>query len=177
MNRLFAPWRIEWVEREEDDFDGCIFCVLPERDDDEENLVVARSTHSYVMLNNYPYNPGHVMVVPYQHSGRYDGFDDEVLLDHARLKARTFRAMEEAFDPDGYNTGLNLGEGSGGSIKDHLHTHIVPRWIGDTNYLPVTADTKVIVEAVEESYGKLRQGFLGLADAEIDGDGAVEFLD
>lgn len=161
MDRVFAPWRIEWVERADpDEEEGCVFCRLPEEDDDRENLVVARADKSYVMLNNYPYNPGHAMVVPYEHENEYESLDNETLLDHARLKQLTFRATRRAFEPDGFNTGLNLGSGSGGSVKGHLHTHVVPRWRGDTNFMPVTADTKVIVEKLEDSYEKLRAAFL-----------------
>ncbi|MDY6779387.1 MAG: HIT domain-containing protein [Halobacteria archaeon] len=176
MERLFAPWRIEWVKRDGEEgksTDGCVFCEFVEGDD-RDNLVVARNERSYVVLNNYPYNPGHVMVVPHDHTGDYAALDDETLLDHGRLKAATFEAMRRAFDPDGFNTGLNLGTGSGGSIDDHLHTHVVPRWVGDTNFLPVTSDTKVIVEEIERSYDNLHEAFAGMDGAEVDGDdGAV----
>lgn len=178
MDRLFAPWRIEWIEREDrnPDVDECVFCELPDRDDDRESLIVARSQHTFVMLNNYPYNPGHVMVIPYRHTGSYAALPDAVLLDHARLKGRTFDALAAAFDPDGYNAGLNLGSGSGGSISDHIHTHVVPRWQGDTNFMPVIGDTKVIVEAVTDTYDALRSTFAG--DPQSTGEcstGAIEF--
>jgi ATP adenylyltransferase len=160
MDQLFAPWRIEWVTRDADDVDGCPFCLLPDREDDRESRIVARSDHAFVVLNNYPYNPGHAMVVPYRHDGDYGALDDAELLDHARLKARTLDALAAAFDPDGYNTGLNLGgQAAGGSIDDHLHTHVVPRWAGDTNFMAVTADTTVIVEAIEDSYDRLHEAF------------------
>lgn len=161
MERLFAPWRIEWIEREDKnpDIDRCIFCELPERDADREYRIVARNEHAYVMLNNYPYNPGHVMVIPQVHTGSFEDLPEEVLEAHARLKARTFEAMSEAFAPDGFNAGLNLGQGAGGSIDDHLHTHIVPRWEADTNFMPVVADTKVIVQAVDETYERLHSAF------------------
>jgi ATP adenylyltransferase len=100
------------------------------------------------------------MVIPHAHTGEYRGLDDEVLLDHARLKQRTFDAIEDALDPDAFNAGLNLGGGAaGGSIDDHLHTHVVPRWAGDTNFMPVVADTQVIVEAVDDTYDRLRAAF------------------
>jgi len=178
MDQLFAPWRIEWVTRDDDgDVEGCPFCVLPDRDDDRTSRIVARSDHAFVVLNNYPYNPGHAMVIPYAHEGDYRALDDAVLLDHARLKGRTFDAMDAAFDPDGYNAGLNLGDGAaGGSIDDHLHTHVVPRWEGDTNFMPVLSDTTVIVEAVDETYDRLREAFAALPDTTVPGDDrAVEF--
>ena len=172
MDQLFAPWRIEWIRREERnaDVDGCVFCALPERGADRECRIVARSEHAYVLLNNYPYNPGHAMVIPHRHTGEYGALSDDELLDHARLKARTFDALEAAFDPDGFNAGLNLGEGSGGSIAEHLHTHVVPRWEGDTNFMPVTADTKVIVEAVEDTYVGLRAAFADQDGTTVEGE-------
>ncbi|MFB6284799.1 MAG: HIT domain-containing protein [Halobacteria archaeon] len=177
MEEIFAPWRIEWVRREIDTPDGCIFCIFRDEDleEDRENLVVARGNHSYVMLNRHPYNPGHAMVVPDRHTGSYDELDDEELLDHARMKQRTFRALRSSFEPDGFNTGLNLGSGSGGSIDDHIHTHVVPRWNGDTNFMATTADTKVIVQQIKESYDELREGFAELERAEDDKEGALIF--
>lgn len=177
MDQVFAPWRIEWIEREDaGESDECVFCELPGRDEDRESRIVARSEHAFVLLNNYPYNPGHLMVIPYVHTGEYTELTDEELLDHARLKQRTFDALTAAFDPSGFNAGLNLGQGSGGSIDDHLHTHVVPRWEGDTNFMPVIGDTKVIVEALEDSYDRLHEAFATLDGATERGpDDAVSF--
>ncbi|MFC6719339.1 HIT family protein [Natrialbaceae archaeon GCM10025810] len=179
MEQVFAPWRIEWIRREEKnpDVDECVFCELPERDDDRENLIVARSERAFVMLNNYPYNPGHAMVIPRAHTGDYADLGDDDLLDHARLKRRTFRALEEAMEPDGFNAGLNLGEGAGGSIGDHLHTHVVPRWGGDTNFMPVLSDTSVIVEALEETYDRVHAAFAGQEGATVPDEGTAVFLE
>ena len=174
MDQVFAPWRIEWVEREGDgEFEGCVFCELPARDEDEAHNLVARSERAYVLLNNYPYNPGHVMVIPHRHTGTYSDLPEEVLLDHARLKQRTFDVLEEAFGPDGFNAGLNLGDGAGGSVDDHLHTHVVPRWEGDTNFMPVTSDTKVIVEALDDTYERLHEAFAAQEGATVPDEGAV----
>jgi ATP adenylyltransferase len=176
MDQLFAPWRIEWVERDGGEIDGCPFCVLPDREDAREALVVAESERSFVLLNNYPYNPGHVMVIPRRHTGSYDALDDAELLDHARLKQRTMTALEAAFGADGVNAGLNLGDATGGSIDDHLHTHVVPRWEGDTNFMPVVADTSVVVEAVDDTYDRLHDAFADLPGATRRGeDRAVAF--
>jgi ATP adenylyltransferase len=182
MDQVFAPWRIEWVEREggHDDVEGCVFCAFADQDrdcdSDRDRRVVARSERCYVLLNNYPYNPGHVMVIPHAHTGDYRELDETVLLDHARLKQRTFDALDDALGPDAYNAGLNLGGGAaGGSIDDHLHTHVVPRWAGDTNFMPVVADTQVIVEAVEDTYERLHEAFAGQDGATVCGEGhAVE---
>ena len=179
MDQVFAPWRIEWVERDadEDAIDGCPFCVLPEREGDRASRIVARSERAFVLLNNYPYNPGHVMVIPRVHESEFPALDDATLLDHARLKQRTMRALDGAFDPDGLNAGMNLGgDAAGGSIDDHLHTHIVPRWGGDTNFMPVISDTKVIVEALEDTWERLRDAFAEQEGARVGGDDeAVRF--
>ncbi|CCQ32184.1 Histidine triad protein [Halorhabdus tiamatea SARL4B] len=179
MDQVFAPWRIEWVERsgKNPDVEECVFCELPEWDDDRENRLLAENDHAYVLLNNYPYNPGHAMVIPRAHSGAYGDLDDAALLDHAHLKQRTIDAMDAAFDPDGYNVGLNLGgSAAGGSIDDHLHTHVVPRWSGDNNFMAVISDTKVIVEALEDSYDRLHDAFADQSGATVtDSDDAVSF--
>ncbi|SEW21417.1 HIT family protein [Natrinema salifodinae] len=178
MDQVFAPWRIEWIRRDEGnpDIEDCVFCELPAFDDDREHLIVARSEHAFVMLNNYPYNPGHAMVIPHVHTGDYTDLDDAVLLDHARLKQRAFDALEVALEPDGFNAGLNLGDGAGGSIDDHLHTHVVPRWQGDTNFMPVLSDTSVIVEALEETYDRVRDAFAAQEGATVpDEESAVVF--
>jgi len=169
MDQIVAPWRIEWVEREDKnvELEGCPFCVLPDQDDDRSNLVVARSDHSFVLLNNYPYNPGHTMVIPRRHVGAYEALPDDEILDHARLKQVTLRALKSGLDPDGFNTGMNLGEGAGGSIGDHIHTHIVPRWRGDTNFMPVIGETSVIVEAVADTYDRLHEGFAAQPEATV----------
>ena len=173
MDQLFAPWRIEWIEREEKnpDIEECVFCELPDRTADRENLLVARSDHAIVLLNNYPYNPGHTMVIPRVHTGDYADLEEAVLLDHARLKQRTFRALEAALEPDGFNAGLNLGEGAGGSIGDHLHTHVVPRWHGDTNFMPVLGETSVIVEALEDTYDRVHDAFASQEGTTVPGEG------
>ncbi|AXR83193.1 HIT family protein [Natrarchaeobaculum sulfurireducens] len=178
MEQVFAPWRIEWIKRADKNPDvvDCVFCELPEQDDDRENLIVARSERAFVMLNNYPYNPGHAMVIPRVHTGEYGDLTDEQLLEHARLKQRTFDALEVALEPDGFNAGLNLGDGAGGSIGDHLHTHVVPRWQGDTNFMPVLSDTSVIVEALSETYERVHAAFADQEGATVpDTESAVVF--
>jgi len=174
MDELFAPWRIEWVERDGNEgIDGCPFCVLPNREDARAANVLATSEHAYVILNNYPYNPGHAMVVPRAHTGEFEALDEATLLDHARLKQRTIGAFEAGLGPDGVNAGLNLGDASGGSIDGHLHTHMVPRWAGDTNFMPVCSDTKVVVEAVDDTYERLHDAFVDQQGATVGEHGAV----
>jgi ATP adenylyltransferase len=113
------------------------------------------------------------MVIPRPHTGEYPALDEEVLLDHARLKQRTIEALEGAFNPDGVNAGLNLGDASGGSVDGHLHTHLIPRWSGDTNFMPIVSDTKVIVQALEESYEQLHEAFLEEPNAQVSESGSV----
>jgi len=178
MEQVFAPWRIEWVERDEKNPDvDCVFCELPAAGVDRDNRVVARNEHAYVLLNNAPYSPGHAMVIPYEHTGDYRDLESDVLLAHAQLKQRTFDALEAALDPDAFNAGLNLGGGpAGGSIEDHLHTHVVPRWEGDTNFMPVVSDTQVIVEAIDDTFDRLYDAFAEQQGATISEEGAaVEF--
>jgi ATP adenylyltransferase len=171
MEQIFAPWRIDWVERDPEEkqtIDGCPFCVLPERDADRESRIVARSEHSFALLNNYPYNPGHLMIIPYRHVGDYTDLTETELLDHARLKQVAIDALHDGLGPDGLNMGMNSGKGAGGSIDDHLHTHLVPRWEGDTNFMPVIGETNVIVEAVDDTYERLHAGFAAQSGAIVD---------
>jgi len=161
MDQVFAPWRIEWVEREDqNEAYDCVFCALPDEQTDRENYLLARGEHAFVMLNNYPYNPGHAMVIPYEHTGEYRDLDEQSLLAKERLVQRTIDALDAAMAPDGYNVGYNLGDtAAGGSIGDHLHAHVLPRWNGDTNFMPTISDTKVIVEAVTDTYDRLHEAF------------------
>ncbi|MFP4590117.1 MAG: HIT family protein [Halobacteriales archaeon] len=172
MDQLFAPWRIEWVTRDRgDDFEGCVFCAFRDDEADRENLVVARGERAFVLLNNYPYNPGHVMVIPHDHTGRLETLPDAAMASHAGVLRSTLAALREAMAPDGFNVGYNLGDvAAGGSIGDHVHAHVVPRWSGDTNFMPVVSDTKVVVEALESTYDRLRGAFADLEGARDPGD-------
>jgi ATP adenylyltransferase len=176
MEQVFAPWRIDWVERTDrnEEFEDCVFCEIPDREADREWGLLARGEHAYALLNNYPYNPGHTMVIPYDHGGDYRALDDESLLGKERLLGRVLDAMEAGLAPDGYNVGYNLGGGpAGGSIDDHVHAHVVPRWAGDTNFMPVVSDTTVIVEAVAETYDRLHEAMADQEGVTAEGDGAV----
>jgi ATP adenylyltransferase len=179
MDQVFAPWRIDWVKREDRnaEFDDCVLCELPAAGADREHRVVARTDRAYVLLNNYPYSPGHAMVVPHDHTGDLRDLDEATTLATAHLRNRTLDALEAALGPDGFNVGLNLGGGAaGGSIDDHVHTHIVPRWAGDTNFMPVLSDTQVIVEALADTYDRLHEAFADLEGAVVEGeDAAVRF--
>ena len=163
MKRLWAPWRMEYIKSVQDDDQECIFCQKPKQTDYKENLIVYRSDQSFVIMNKFPYNNGHLMVVPYNHESDLTKFNDEVLLDIQHLLQLSIQALNETMNPHGFNIGINLGRSAGAGIDDHLHYHIVPRWNGDTNYMPVLAGTKVISEALEDSWQKLHTSFKKLS--------------
>jgi ATP adenylyltransferase len=143
---------------------GCIFCDLPAQEGEEadrRNLVVHRSPHSFAILNRYPYNSGHLMVVPRQHLSALEDLPPEPFADLHQELARALAAVKRAYRPEGMNLGMNLGRVGGAGIADHLHWHVVPRWIGDTNFMPVIGDVRVVPEALDEAWGRLRAAFAG----------------
>jgi len=157
MNRIWSPWRMEYIQGEKPE--GCIFCDKPQEQGDLENLILYRGTHCYVMLNRYPYNNGHLMVIPYQHVDTPRHLPPEALAEMMTLVNTSLEVLEEAMHPDGYNVGMNLGASAGAGIKDHVHMHVVPRWTGDTSFMPVIGDTRVIVESLRACYDKLKPCF------------------
>ncbi|MFH1017581.1 MAG: HIT domain-containing protein [Pseudomonadota bacterium] len=158
MKSLWAPWRIRFI-LENLTRSGCVFCSLPKNDEDRKNLILARSRHAFVIMNKYPYNSGHLMVVPYRHTSELSALPDEVLTDMHLLIRDSIEALKEGLKPQGFNVGMNLGEAGGAGIRDHLHYHVVPRWNGDTNYMPVIGETKVLPESLEETYARLVEAF------------------
>ncbi|ASJ12195.1 HIT family protein [Thermococcus thioreducens] len=154
MKIMWAPWRIEYIRSPK--HDGCIFCDFPKENRDRERLILYRGKHAFVIMNNYPYNPGHVMIAPYRHVGRWEDLTDEELLEIMKLSQLMIKALKKTMNPHGFNMGVNLGRVAGAGIDDHVHLHIVPRWNGDTNFMPVIADTKVIPESLEEAYEELK---------------------
>jgi ATP adenylyltransferase len=153
VKQLWAPWRLEYVAAA-DEQEGCVFC-LAEAGDDEERLVVHRGERAFVLLNKFPYASGHLMVAPKRHVGDLGGLDDEEALEIHRLAVRGLAVLAETFGPQGHNLGWNLGRIAGAGIVDHVHMHVVPRWAGDTNFMPVLADVKVLPEALAETRRKL----------------------
>ncbi len=153
MKQLWAPWRLEYVAAA-DEQEGCVFC-LAEAGDDEERLVVHRGERAFVLLNKFPYASGHLMVAPKRHLGDLGELEDEEALEIHRLAVQGLAALAETFGPQGYNLGWNLGRIAGAGIVDHVHMHVVPRWAGDTNFMPVLADVKVLPEALVETRRKL----------------------
>jgi len=153
VKQLWAPWRLEYIAAA-DEQEGCVFC-LAERGDDEERLVVHRGERAFVLLNRYPYASGHLMVAPRRHVGEFGELDDDEALEVHRLAGQGMAALAETFAPQGYNVGWNLGRIAGAGIVDHVHLHVVPRWAGDTNFMPVLADVKVLPEHLSETRRKL----------------------
>ena len=158
--RLWSPWRMEYIRAAgAEDAEGCIFCDLPPQDDDEKNLILARGEHAFVILNRFPYNAGHLMVAPNRHEGEYEDLSEDEVLEVHRLLQRAIRALKEEMEPHGFNVGMNLGRVAGAGIPGHLHWHVVPRWGGDTNFMPVVGGTKVLPELLEETRDRLAARF------------------
>jgi ATP adenylyltransferase len=155
--KLWAPWRMEYITRSKSD--ECIFCTKKSATDDRNNLVLHRSDKAFVLMNLYPYNNAHLMIAPYLHVDNIHELDEVTRSEIMELSEASMRVLEEALIPDGFNMGANIGSAAGAGIKDHVHFHVVPRWIGDTNFMPVLGHTKVLVEGLLESYDKLKPLF------------------
>ena len=157
MEQLWAPWRIKYIEIAKQE--GCILCDKPREDNDELNYILYRGQKNFIIMNSYPYNAGHLMVAPYRHVAALDELTDDELREHFEMVSRSLKVLKQVFNPDGFNIGINMGKVAGAGIDKHIHSHIVPRWLGDSNFMPVTADTKVINEALAETYQKLNGRF------------------
>ncbi len=160
MDQLWAPWRLAYVANPKEQAklekaDDCFICRSVAAANDRENLLLFRSDLSVVMLNRFPYNNGHLLVAPREHKGRPDELSPEQLLDLQLVLRKMLAAIEKCITPDGFNVGLNLGKVAGAGLPGHLHWHIVPRWNGDTNFMPVISDTKVIVQSLDALYDVL----------------------
>jgi ATP adenylyltransferase len=158
--RIWAPWRLAYVKDASKDSDeGCIFCTAPAQNDDRATLIVHRGERCFVILNKFPYTNGHLMVAPYEHLATLPELDAETVAELMALAQRAIVVLDDAYDPQGYNAGLNQGRVAGAGFEGHIHLHVVPRWAGDTNYMPVLADTKVMPQSLEESYDALAAKF------------------
>lgn len=157
MDRLYSPWRSQYIDGLEN-FEGCFLCKAVEEKDDEKNLVLYRGKKAFVILNLYPYNAGHLMVCPYQHIGDFAQVDIETLYEISELTQRMVKLLKTVLKPDGFNIGYNLGKSAGAGLESHIHNHIVPRWVGDTNFMPVLGETRVISYDLKETYMKLKEG-------------------
>jgi ATP adenylyltransferase len=154
---LWAPWRLEYVQAADEEA-GCIFCLAAEGDD-EERLVVRRGRRAFALLNKFPYSSGHLMVAPLRHTGELGGLDEEEVVEIHALATAAMEALGALYRPDGYNLGWNVGRVAGAGIVDHVHLHVVPRWSGDTNFMPVLADVKVLPEHLLETRRRLSEAW------------------
>ena len=157
MERIWAPWRMQYIQIEKPE--GCILCEKPEQNKDALNYILYRGDKNFIILNSYPYNPGHLMVASYRHVTSLEELTEEERHEHFEIVTRSIRVLRQVFNPGGFNIGINVGKAAGAGIEDHVHTHIVPRWQGDTNFMPVLSDIRVLPEALAETYKKLEGKF------------------
>ena len=160
MDHLWAPWRLPYITTPKPTTaaDECFICRGLAEADDRANLIARRTPHSVVVLNRFPYNNGHLLIAPRAHKAGLGDLDDGELLDGLKTIQAVLRALDALMQPQGYNVGLTLGKAAGAGLPGHLHWHVVPRWVGDTNFMPVTGDTRVIVQSLETLYDLLRPG-------------------
>jgi ATP adenylyltransferase len=159
---MWAPWRMVYVSAEHDEvYDGptCVFCRLPASADDARSYILHRSERCFVVLNLYPYNNGHMMVIPFAHVAALTDLDDATTAEMMRLVSLSQRVLTDAMHPHGFNVGINQGQAAGAGIADHVHMHVVPRWSGDTNFMPALGDVRVMPQHLDDTYTALRGGF------------------
>ena len=155
MDQLWAPWRMGYVQSVDKKDEGCIFCTKPASREDRHNLILHRGKHVFVVLNLFPYNNGHLMVIPYRHTADILTLPAETVAELWRVLCRGKEALSAAFHPDGFNIGMNIGRIAGAGIDQHVHMHLVPRWNGDTNFMPVVGRTKVLSQGIGDTYDQL----------------------
>lgn len=154
MDKLWAPWRIEYIKNITK---GCFLCAALKSKSMEKVLVIEKNDTAFTIMNRFPYNSGHLMIAPVRHIGEYEHLNNQEIVDIHRLLVRAMQAMKKIFHPQGYNVGMNLGEVAGAGVKGHVHVHIVPRWQGDTNFMPILADTKVVIESLDNTYKSFKR--------------------
>lgn len=158
--RIWAPWRLAYVkDASKDSEQECIFCTKPEQGEDEANLIVHRGERCFVILNLFPYTNGHLMVAPYEHVAALPALPAETTAEMMALAQRAMTVLEDVYSPHGYNVGFNQGRVAGAGVEHHIHMHVVPRWGGDTNFMPVLADTRVMPQSLEQSFAALAGRF------------------
>ena len=153
MKQLWAPWRIEYILSPKEG--ECIFCEYPQKNDDRQSLILYRGRLCYVMMNKFPYNGGHLMVVPFRHTSELEGLEDEIACELMTLTRLSMACISKVMRPEGFNAGLNIGKAAGAGIEEHLHMHIVPRWAGDGSFMAVLDEVHVIPEHLLATYDKL----------------------
>lgn len=153
MKHIWAPWRIQYIQAPKPK--ACILCEKPAETSDEANYILYRGRTNYIMLNSYPYNPAHLMVIPYRHVASLEDMTEEERHENTDIVARSVVILRQVFNPTGFNIGVNIGKTAGAGIDGHVHTHIVPRWQGDTNFVTVVGDIRVVPQALADTYKKL----------------------
>ena len=162
MKRIWAPWRIEYIRKKDEK--GCIFCDKPKMNDRNE-LILSRGESVFTLMNLYPYTNGHLMVSPFRHIDSFHNLEQSEKMEILEQIDQSVDVLTKVMNPDGFNVGANIGSSAGAGIEDHIHFHIVPRWNGDTNFMPVLGHTKVMVEGLEESWSEMKPYFDGIKNA------------
>jgi len=158
MKYISAPWRADYVKKVFK-MTGCVFCRSLKMKNDREALILFRGEHNFVMLNKYPYNPGHLMIAPYKHLDSPEKADKASTNEMMDLLKRALQVLRNCYNPQGFNTGMNVGQSAGAGVKDHFHLHVIPRWTGDSNFMPLIGKTKVVIEDLDTAYGQLASLF------------------
>ena len=157
MNHLWSPWRMEYIDNNKED--GCVFCNAQGKEDGAENLITYRGKFSFVILNRFPYTSGHLMVIPFEHKPDLEELDPDTRAEMMELTSRCTTVLKNIYRPQGFNVGVNIGEAAGAGVLGHVHIHIVPRWTGDTNFMSSVGGTRVLPEALEATYQRVKNGF------------------
>jgi len=158
MNHLWSPWRMEYIENPKDK-NGCVFCNAQALVDGADNLIAHRGEFSFVILNRYPYTSGHLMVIPFVHKPNIEELDSGTRAEMMELTSRCTAVLTSIYRPQGFNVGINMGEAAGAGVKEHVHIHIVPRWMGDTNFMSAVGGTRVLPEALADTYKRVKAIF------------------
>jgi ATP adenylyltransferase len=153
MKYIWAPWRIQYIKSEKPK--GCFLCDYPDEDKDKEHYILFRGKKNFIILNSFPYNPAHLLVAPYRHTGNPEELSSEERNEHFEMVSRCIKVLKKELNPAGFNIGANLGKVAGAGLEDHFHTHIVPRWNGDTNFVSVLGDVRVVPQALADTYDAL----------------------
>ena len=162
MDYLWCPWRMEYIQSEKHK-EKCVFCGELSRHDGPENLIIYRGRRAFVILNRFPYTSGHLMIVPFDHKDSLEQLDPETRAEIMELTAQSMVILRQVYRPHGFNIGINIGAAAGAGVLDHIHLHVVPRWGGDTNFMSTLADTRVVPEALEETYVRIHKAWVGEA--------------
>ena len=158
MKHLWTPWRMAYIENAGKE-DGCVFCNLQAKEDGPGNLIVQRGTLAFVILNRYPYTSGHVMVVPFAHKPNLEELSPATRSEMMELTSQATVVLRKIYNTKSFNVGVNIGEAAGAGVKEHVHIHIVPRWVGDTNFMSTLAETRVLPETLADTWRRIREGF------------------